>query len=276
MESVRGRSRIGTNHVALVWGGGRVGSGSRSKWPEGALPAWPVWGWSSSSFLFPSLSPPRPAPLAAYRAVIPRLASWRAPSSFSIPFHPPCWRCSGSPRPSPGFLTPLVMTIIEYIQTSNQRPPGEWLFPPVSPSQGTPAGLPLCWAHWPTPFWKAPPFISWAPSILHNPAEMSELPRKTPHHSSNNARALFSNASAWSGKCLFLRWSCEAALPICSSVSRSPHPMPSVSYVPNKCVHHQFAQLSTHPTPSARSYLKYSKTVNLPGAYCGPAAVQML
>lgn len=95
------------------------------------LPSWRVWGWSSSSFLSPSLASPRPAPLSPYRqACHPPLGFLRCPSSCSIPFHPPFGPCSGSSKPSPGILTPLVMTIIEYVQTPNQRPPGVWLFPP--------------------------------------------------------------------------------------------------------------------------------------------------
>lgn len=211
MESVRGRSRIGTNHAALVRGGGWVGSGSRSKWPEGVLPTWRVWGWSSASFLFPSLSPPRPAPLSPYRAVIPRLASCRAPSSFCIPFHPPCWRCSGSPKPSPGFLTPLVMTIIEYIQTPNQRPPGVWLFPPGPPGGPSPTSLTLPgYTGRSTPFAEltgSPPSgklphlsVEPLPSSTTVPRCLSSRGRLL-HHPSNNSRALFSNTSAWSGKC---------------------------------------------------------------------------
>ena len=77
------------------------------------------------------LASPRPALLSPYRqACHPPLGFLRCPSSCSIPFHPPCGPCSGSSKPSPGILTPLVMTIIEYIQTPNQRPPGVWLFPP--------------------------------------------------------------------------------------------------------------------------------------------------
>ena len=164
-------------------------------------------GWSSASFLFPSLSPPRAAPLGPCRAVIPRLASCGAPPSFPVPFLSPCWRCSGSPKPSPGFLTPVVMTIIEYIQTPNQRPPGVWLRPPGPLShQSHPTRV--HWQVYPFAELTGPPPSGKLPHLSVEPLPSSTTLQRCLssrgrllHHSSNNARALFSNASAWSGKC---------------------------------------------------------------------------
>ena len=47
------------------------------------------------------------------------------PSNLSVPFHPPCCHLPGSSRRTPGFLTPLVMTVTECIQAPNRCP--AWL-----------------------------------------------------------------------------------------------------------------------------------------------------
>lgn len=133
------------------------------------LPTWRVWGDLPPP---PNLASPRPT--VSLQACHPLLASCGAPSSCSIPFRPPCWRCSGSSKPSPGLLTPLVMTIIEYIQTPNQHPPGVWLFPPGAPGRSL--------SHQPHPLRahrRSPPLLS---SQAHPDLESSPVHQLSPFH----------------------------------------------------------------------------------------------
>ena len=210
MESLRGRSRIGTNHGALVRGGGRVGSGAGASGRKVcSLP-----GGSGGCLAPPSCFP---------AFLLPAL-----PRCLSTGLSSPGWRPAVPAqllRPLPSSLLallwfPQTLTWLSHagghdhyrIHPNPQSAPTRGVAPPTRAPR-----RPLSHQSHPTRVhWQVYPFAELTgppPSGKLPHLSVEPLPSSTTvqrclsshgsllHHSSNNARALFSNASAWSGKC---------------------------------------------------------------------------